>query len=138
MEPTEAEILFAPARTVTVAGEELAVRELTYGQSLRILPDLQPLIAEMGRMMRAQAEGEDLDIDPLICMHPAAWAALTAAAVGRPIGWIESLADADGLALQTAAWAANSGFFARRLMLGAAIRMGMQPGAKTSPISSSD
>jgi len=56
MEPTEAEILFAPARTVTVAGEELAVRELTYGQSLRILPDLQPLIAEMGRMMRAQAE----------------------------------------------------------------------------------
>lgn len=119
-ENDDADLLF-PDKTVTVAGEAVTVRELTYAQGARLMPLLAPLLADLGALLDAGEGADDTAVLALLGDHPDAWQALILAATGRDAAWLDSLSDADGMAVQIAAWGANAVFFSRRRLLAGVI-----------------
>lgn len=143
MSENDADVLFGDGAdvpiTVTVAGEEIAVRELSWAASMRLMPKLRGLLADLRALVGSDDEMPINAVDALLYDHPDAWIALCAAAADRPLEWVESLNDTDGDTLRSAAWAANAGFFSRRLVLSAAVAQGMRgpsPSPSCSPTSS--
>lgn len=115
-ENDDADLLF-PDKTVTVAGEQVTVRELTYAQGARLMPLMGRFMADLSALLDAGQDTQDSAVLALLGDHPEAWRALILAATGRDGTWLDSLSDADGMAVQVAAWGANAGFFSRRRLL---------------------
>ena len=125
----ELSVLF-PDRDVAVrdpdSGAEVSlnVREFRFREGLEATALARPLIAalaalvpERGDGARAEGEGPDaLQIESVLAAHAALWLELTARACGRDADWLARLSDADGRALSEAMWAANGGFFLRRVV----------------------
>ena len=121
-------VLF-PDREVTVhdpdTGEQvtLTVREYRFREGLEATAIARPLIAALAGLVpdAADPEGPDaLAIEAALAAHAALWLELAARACERDAAWLARLSDADGRALSEAMWAANGGFFLRRVAVLAA------------------
>lgn len=135
---TDTDVMFGDGgetlpREVTVAGEAVPVRELSWGAGARLMPLLRGLLADLRALVLADGDAADASVDALLHDHPDAWLALSAAACGRPIEWVEALSAADGSRLRSAAWAANAGFFSEQLIMSAAISQSLGRGRSPSP-----
>lgn len=133
----DADVLFEDGgetlpKTVRIGDEALAVRELSWGAGVRLLPLLRGLLADLRAMMLAGDDIADAGVDALLYDHPEAWLALSAAACGRPREWVEALPAGDGNALRSAAWAANAVFFSQQLVMSAVISQSLRAGASRS------
>jgi hypothetical protein len=131
---TDGAILFAdggPTQPISVqiGGQDVPVRELSWAASMRLMPRLRGLLADLRALALAEGEIPDSAVDALLYDHPDAWIALVAASCGRPAEWVEALAGPDGDTLRSAAWAANAGFFSRQLVLSATIGRALRPAA---------
>lgn len=115
----DAEILYPADDPIEINGELITVRELTYGQSMRLSAALEPLLQAMARALQSAEHADELQM--IMAQHPESWAALICAATGRDRDWLDTLTDEQGMAIQARAWSRNSAFFARRLITGAAI-----------------
>ena len=128
----------------------LTVREFRFREGLETTALARPLLAALAALVPAgnggtdaevardargkEAEGPDaLAIEGALAAHVALWLELAARASGRDAAWLARLSDADGRALSEAMWAANGGFFLRRVMAQVATRA---KGEKASPLRS--
>ena len=126
----ELAVLF-PDREVTVrdpnTGEDvsLSVREFRFREGLEATALARPLIAALAELVPdpADPEGPDaLAIEGALAAHAALWLELVARASDRDVAWLARLSDADGRALSDAMWAANGGFFLRRVAAQVAVQ----------------
>ena len=113
-----------PDREVTVrdpdsgAAVTLTVREFRFREGLEATALARPLIAALAALVPDHAEDEGPDalaIESALAAHAALWLELAARASSRDAAWLARLSDADGRALSEAMWAANGGFFLRRV-----------------------
>ena len=125
-----------PDRDVTVRAPDtgaevsLTVREFRFREGLEATALARPLIAALAALVpegddgkHTHEEGPDaLAIESALATHAALWLELTARACGRDADWLARLGDADGRALSEAMWAANGGFFLRRVVAQVASR----------------
>ncbi len=120
----ELEVLF-PDRDVTVrdpdsgAAAVLTVREFRFREGLEATALARPLVAALASLVPDHAEDEGPDalaIESALAAHATLWLELAARACGRDAIWLARLSDADGCALSEAMWAANGGFFLRRVV----------------------
>ena len=116
-------VLF-PDRQATVTDPDtgtpvtLTVREFRFREGLEATALARPLIAALAGLVPDQAEDEGPDalaVEGALAAHAALWLELAARACGRDAAWLARLSDADGRALSEAMWAANGGFFLRRV-----------------------
>lgn len=109
--------VLAPEQTVTVAGEPVTVRELTFGETLRHAREVGALTTALRDVFRPGVDraAQVALIDATMTRHPDAVLALVAAATGREPAWIEALPSAEGELLVWAWWQVHLGFFVRRL-----------------------
>ena len=131
----ELAVLF-PDRDVTVrdpdtgAEVSLSVREFRFREGLEATALARPLIAALAALVPDSDDGEStheegpdaLAIESALAAHAALWLELTARACSREADWLARLGDADGRALSEAVWAANGGFFLRRVVAQVASR----------------
>ena len=140
----ELSVLF-PDRDVTVrdpdtgAEVSLTVREFRFREGLEATALARPLIADLAALVPESGDGEStregpdaLTIESALATHAALWLELTGRACGRDADWLARLGDADGRALSEAMWAANGGFFLRRVVAQVASR-GPMAGPSRSP-----
>ena len=141
----ELSVLF-PDRDVTVrdpdtrAEVSLTVREFRFCEGLEATALARPLLAALAALVPADKDGTDsgeegpdaLEIEGALAVHAALWLELAARACGRDADWLARLSDADGRALSEAMWAANGGFFLRRVVAQVATRM-KAPGENSLP-----
>ena len=125
-----------PDRDVTVrvpdtgAEVSLSVREFRFREGLAATALARPLIAALAALVPESGDGEStheggpdaLAIESALATHAALWLELIARACGRDADWLARLGDADGRALSEAMWAANGGFFLRRVVAQVASR----------------
>lgn len=142
----ELEIL-APGVTITLDGDEITVREYTFGEQLRhgellsaLVETLRPILPRLTAPGGAEVCVELLDA---LNAHGDKVLAAMALSIDRPPEWVASLKGADGEALALTWWRVNRGFFERRLLLypelaAAAHKMIVagQDGPPSSPFSS--
>ncbi|MDD9993224.1 MAG: hypothetical protein OXP75_15615 [Rhodospirillales bacterium] len=123
-------VLF-PDREATVTNPDtgaavtFTVREFRFREGLEATALARPLIAALAGLVPDQAgdEGPDaLAVENALAAHAAPWLELVARASGRDAAWLARLSDADGRALSEAMWAANGGFFLRRVAAQVAAR----------------
>lgn len=123
-------VLF-PDRQATVtdpdtgAAVTLTVREFRFREGLEATALARPLIAALAGLVpdRAEDEGPDaLAVEGTLATHAGLWLELAARACSRDAAWLARLSDADGRALSEAMWAANGGFFLRRVAAQVAAR----------------
>ena len=136
----ELDILF-PDREVTVRDPDsgrpatLTVREFRFREGLEVTAIARPLVAALAALV---PEGGDatppdaLAVEAALAAHAALWLELAARACDRDASWLARLADADGRVLSEAMWAANGGFFLRRVVVQVSAR-GREPGQGGSP-----
>ena len=155
----ELDILF-PDREVTVRDPDsgrpatLTVREFRFREGLEATVIARPFIAALAALVPegagesgegvapegARERGEDVAPDALavesaLAAHAALWLELAARACDRDASWLARLGDADGRALSEAMWAANGGFFLRRVVARVAARtqgQGASPSRSTA------
>ena len=127
----ELEVLF-PDRDVTVRDPEtgalatLIVREFRFREGLEATALARPLITALAGLVpdpTVPDEPDALAVEEVLADHAALWLQLAARACGRDASWLALLSDADGRALSEAMWAANGGFFLRRVVAYVAARV---------------
>lgn len=107
--------------TLQVAGETVIVREFRYREGLEAAVLARPFLAGLRVLMVATNEEiEAEDIDTIIAENRDSWLKLVALSCGRDVAWVADLPDQDAMNIQLAFWSANSRFFKRRLLIGAA------------------
>lgn len=127
-------------QTLEIAGERIVVREYRYLQGLRAAAIARPLLEGLRALIEDLAGPEALApeaLDALIGEHHETWLALIALCIDRPVEWVAALPDAEGQRLGLAFWAANAGFFMRRLVVARAVREGLRSPSPKSSTSSS-
>ena len=131
MSDNDADVLFGDGgetlpNVVTVAGEQVAVRELSWVASMRIMPKLRGLLDDLRALVASPDDVSADAVDALLFGHPDAWIALCQASADKPAEWLDSLSATDGDALRSAVWAANAGFFSQRLTLPTLVAAGLR------------
>lgn len=112
----ETEVLF-PHRRVTVGGEPVEVRELTFWQGLEAAPLAEPMIADLFELFKAGAIEPDLTkLGAVFGRHRGATLKLMSLSTGLDADTIAALPDSDGQTLLMAFWGANLHFFVTRLV----------------------
>ena len=84
---------------------------------------------------RENVAPDALAVESALAAHAALWLELAARACDRDASWLARLGDADGRALSEAMWAANGGFFLRRVVARVAARaqgQGASPSRSTA------
>jgi Family of unknown function (DUF6631) len=132
----ELEILH-PDQEIELAGEKITVREFRFGESLKLTPKVQPMIAAMSDSLT----DKDAASETLVVMagdYSDLFLELIEVSTGKSREWIEALTDADGMTLLSAFWQVNRPFFMRRLLLHSTARMVAErsPSANSTPDSS--
>lgn len=102
-----------------IDGESITFREYTHMQGLRLRPLWLPIMEDIARSgLDSATDGEGFDASQVfnvLAEHVDAVPTLIGAACGKEPAWYESLGDADGERAILAWWAANAGFFERRV-----------------------
>lgn len=132
------EVLF-PDRRLTVGGEDLVVRELTFEEQLTHHAALKAIAEAFLQVPREHLEGVEgatiaLDV---LTEHWKLVLPLIAVSCGKADDWVRSLRPSDGESLMLVWWAANQGFFVRRLWRPIVVAQALQQrGVESSPASS--
>ena len=116
-EATDAEILF-PEREIEINGEKVTVREFTFAQGLKAAHLAQPIVHDLGEVIR-ETNIEELSydaIDLIFSDHAEPFMQLLSIASGLDVESIEKLPEGDGQLLAMTFWEVNSGFFTRRIV----------------------
>jgi len=108
------DVLF-PDRTLTIAGEEITVREYRFLEGLKVQAIADPVVAALAQIALTGGDATPEVQDAVLAQHAEAVAMLIALACDKPMQWVAQLRGAEGEALQQAWWAANAGFFVRRV-----------------------
>ncbi|MDR1063249.1 MAG: hypothetical protein LBL48_04845 [Azoarcus sp.] len=126
-----------PDVTLTLAGEEIVVRELRFGEQLKHGQALSEF-ANALRPLLSAPEDEDNAVLDLLSRHWRQMSPIVAQSVGRDTAFVESLKADEGEALMLAWWRVNHGFFLRRFLRRFVALRGKNPeaGAGSSPPSS--
>lgn len=111
------EALF-PEREVEVGGRTITVREFGFIEGLKITPRVAPLLEALRAMAASEATFDR--ILAVLAEHEDELVYLMARASGCTLKEIRALSDEDGQTLLWTFWGINSGFFTRRIVLGAA------------------
>lgn len=133
------DVLF-PDRDIEIAGETVTVRELRFEEQIQhhaLLNRVTEDLAAIPLDALESGEGVNLLLDAIFrnweSLRP-----LVALSVGRGEDWVRNLSGQDGETLVLVWWAANQGFFIRRLLRPAIAQQAARPaGARSSPPSSS-
>ncbi len=123
------EVLF-PDRRLTVGGENLVVRELTFEEQLTHHAALKAIAEAFLQVPREHLEGVEgatiaLDV---LTEHWKLVLPLIAVSCGKADNWVRSLRPSDGESLMLVWWAANQGFFVRRLWRPIVVAQALQQG----------
>ena len=131
-------VLF-PDHQITIDGQALTVRELRFEEQLTHQHLLRPVADAFSAMTPEQFADPD-SVNAVLDLLAAHWASvrqLVALSCGQPVEWIGTLRPQDGEALLLTWWAANQGFFVRRLLRPVLVRQAIgRAGAASSPASS--
>lgn len=113
---SELDTLF-PERAVTIAGEPITVREISFGDGLRLHMHVAPLVAAIEETMRARNEAPSwTDMIAVFGRHWESTLELVAVSSGKDIAWLRGLRGADGDVLLMTFWTINASFFIQRAM----------------------
>lgn len=113
-------------QVVVIKGETITVREFRYLEGLRAAAIARPFIAGLRKLIEDLGNLEPEAILALIGENSEVWGQLGAISTGRPIEWLSELTDEEGMDLTLKLWEANKDFFTRRLILGAALKRGLE------------
>ena len=131
-------VLF-PDHRLSIDGREIVVRELRFEEQLAHHHLLKP-IADAFAALPPEAFSDPAAVNAVLDLLAEHWAAvgqLVALSCGQAVEWIGTLRPQDGEALLLTWWAANQGFFVRRLLRPALVRQAIgRAGAASSPASS--
>ncbi len=131
----DADILF-PDATLTVAGEDITVRELTFAQGLKLGGIARPLIDSMADLFAADDEPAYSNLAEVFAEHDGIVMQLLSAATGKDEAWLQQLSDSDGQALLMTLWSVNQDFFIRRLVTRSMEKAQQQRAAATASANS--
>lgn len=113
-EQNELNILF-PNEKLTVAGEEIIVREYSLIQQLQHHALFMPFInALRATLTREEAEFGLEPLMQLIADHYQDVLALVAVSVGKPLEWVQELKGEEAETVLLMWWTVNSDFFTRQ------------------------
>jgi hypothetical protein len=128
-----------PDRTLTLAGEEITVREFRFAESLELAPLAAPIIADLASMATADEAPAGSALFAVLGVHQEAFLELVARSIGRPRAWIEGLSRKEGRALALTFWEVNADFFLDDVRLEALTRrlLGAESDGESSPSNSS-
>lgn len=106
-----------PDVTDEIAGESVTFREYPHLVGLRLRAAYQPIVEGIARVA-LEGDAGQLDLDAIadvLADHADALPALIGASCGKDPAWYAGLSDDDGERAMHAWWAANDGFFVRRV-----------------------
>ncbi|HZF97323.1 MAG TPA: DUF6631 family protein, partial [Pseudoxanthomonas sp.] len=119
-QPDELSILH-PARTFTLAGREITVREYGHIEGLRLLAWAKPFADDLyATIARGSQPPSVAAMAELLATHADLVRDMVAQAADVEPSWVEGLSDVEGDLLVMAWWQVNAGFFIRRLLARAA------------------
>ena len=99
-----------PRRVITIAGEQLTVREYTLFDTLMLHDHLEPLIVSLAGMVTSPS----VDVSTVmrvLSSHARSLPALIAWAVDRDAQWVSQLSGTEGAELMDWWWSVNAHFF---------------------------
>ncbi len=107
-----------PTVRITVGGEEVVVREYGFFQKQRVLHHGRAFVADVEALVNG-ADVVDLwdDIKPLLGMHEAFTRYAIAESIGKPVAFVDTLADAELEPLAYLWFGAAGRFFFREISL---------------------
>jgi hypothetical protein len=137
----EAEILFPDVEVMLQSGRKVTVREIRFGQAMRLGPKIRPLALALARGCTSSeiTEADAYRIFGIGEDYPDEFYAVLCASTGLEREEIEALPELDGEAVQLAFWRVNTGFFARRVLRSVRLLVAERvnpAGPKSSPGSS--
>lgn len=109
----DTDVLF-PERVLSIAGEDVTVREFTFLEGIRLDAKIQPLLDGFEAAAEDDATGAEL-MATLLVDHQELMIELLATCSDRDVEWVESLSDSDGQDLMWTFWQVNRRFFLRRI-----------------------
>jgi len=112
-----------PDQTITLAGEEITVREFPHIDGIKAGAIARAMIEDLGAAIDADAASVDYGtVEDVFSRHTDTLVRLESMSTGKPEDWVRALNDADGRVLDMTFWVVNSGFFTRRLVTGIQLR----------------
>lgn len=136
-------------QTVKVDGRELTVHELRWGEGMRLMPKLLPVLGDLRAVLDDMSQLPALvdsdalvdafkdmplaRVDAMLYAHPEAWIPVTAKSCRLPIEELEDHADALGSEVMRAVFTANFPFFARKLADSTRVAMILAMAMRTAP-----
>ena len=105
-----------PADAAAAASDAAKVARNARGEDCESTRNARGEDCESTRNARGEDAPDTLAVEATLAAHAALWLALAARACGKDAAWLARLGDADGRALSEAMWAANGGFFLRRVV----------------------
>lgn len=118
----ELEILMSD-RQLTLNGEPVNVKEISFKQGLVLGIKVKPMIVELETLFEGENADPDMDeLGALFAKHNDLFFELISSSIDRPIEWIEALNDTEGQMLTMTFWSVNRDFFTSRLVARAAQR----------------
>lgn len=126
--------VLAPQRDVPVGGRIVTVREYSYFEGLRLLPQIKPFLEDLQVQFTGPSAPSVDAIAELLATHVDLVQQLVARAIapaqpdpyamdiaiGQQVQWMENLNEAEGDLLVLTWWMVNSPFFIRRVLRAAA------------------
>jgi hypothetical protein len=131
-------VLF-PDRRLSIDGVDVLVRELRFEEQLANHHLLKP-IADAFAAMPPESFSDPAAVNTVLDLLAEHWTTvrqLVALSCGQSVEWVGALRPQDGEALLLTWWAANQGFFVRRLLRPALVRQAIErAGGASLPASS--
>lgn len=112
-QPCDLEVLH-PEREVKLSVDTVTVREYGNVEWLRLLPQAEPLVANITAMLSAGAPPSYEDVLAVIAHHTDGLLPLVVQSVDRDVDWVETLNSNDLEALLMHWWGVNGHFFVHR------------------------
>lgn len=112
-QPSDLEVLH-PERVVKLSVDTVTVREYGNVEWLRLLPQAEPLVANLTAMLSAGVPPSYEDVLAVIAHHADGLLPLVVQSVDRDMAWVETLNSNDLEALLMHWWGVNGHFFVNR------------------------
>jgi hypothetical protein len=108
--------ILQPDGQVTIAGEDITVREYRFFEGLRLQTEEKPFFDDLCALLSQGPAPTFDDVLRIVSEHSTSVVSMVALSCDRPFDWVEGLGEADGDALLLTWWQVNSAFFIRRVM----------------------
>lgn len=108
--------ILQPDGRLTIAGEEITVREYRFFEGLRLQAEEKPFFDDLYALLAGGVTPTFDGVLQIISEHSTSVISMVALSCDRTFEWVEGLGEADGDALLLTWWQVNSAFFIRRVM----------------------